>query len=135
MSIDSLKRNIIEFFESVLHTKNFPKNYFAVALAILVEQRDITQDRIIELTGYSKTTISQITNQIQMNFPLNIFKKPKNRKKYYSISVSVREFMLLIFDAISKTYRGKMEFAIPIIKDSEPFIQKHPKFQILDQID
>ena len=125
MHTDDLKKAFIHLMEKSHQNLLFPKNFFGCLMAIFIDQQPITQDRIIELTGYSKTTISQSLNLIQMNFPINKIKKPKIRKKFYSISSPPRNFMLDVFKLIIKSYEGKVDFLLPLIDDVSPYILFH----------
>ncbi len=107
----------------------FPKKYFGCLMAIFLEQEAITQDRIEELTRYSKTTISQMLKILQMNLPIKKLKQPGIRKKYYSIDINPREFMLKILLNIMSTYQERTDFFLPLIEEIQPHAQKHPKFE------
>ena len=89
------------------------------------------KERIEELTNYSKTTISQMLTLIQIKFPLKQHKKPGIRKKYYSIDISARKFMLTVLKMIIDSYKDKVDFMPPLIEEIQPYTQKHPKFVTL----
>ncbi|MFX0084378.1 MAG: MarR family transcriptional regulator [Candidatus Hodarchaeota archaeon] len=97
-------------------------------MAVFIEKEPITQDRIKKLTNYSKTTISQILKLLQVNFPLIQIKKPKKRKKYYTINISTREFMITFLRMLIEAYKDKVDFIIPLIEEIEPYTKKHQKF-------
>ncbi|MFX0122988.1 MAG: hypothetical protein ACFFAE_05065, partial [Candidatus Hodarchaeota archaeon] len=94
MNTIDIKREFIKFMEEKHTGLFFPKKYFGCMMAVFIEQEPITQDNIKKLTNYSKTTISQMLKLLQVNFPLIQIKKPKIRKKYYSVNISTREFMI-----------------------------------------
>ena len=70
MNLDDIKRGFIQFMENMHGRLLFPKKYFGCMMAVFIEQKPVTQERIKELTGYSMTTISQMLNVIQMSIPL-----------------------------------------------------------------
>ncbi|MFX0152025.1 MAG: hypothetical protein ACFFAJ_14645 [Candidatus Hodarchaeota archaeon] len=128
MQLDSIKMDFVKFVDETHAGLLFPKNYFGCIMAVFIEQGPITQDRIKELTGYSKTTISQMLKLIQVNFPLNQIKKPGIRKKYYSIDIGPRDFMITFLTMIINTLKDKVDFFLPLIEELEPYTNKHPRF-------
>ncbi len=124
-----IKRDFIKFMEEKHANLVFPKNYFGCMMAVFIEQEPITQDDIKKLTNYSKTTISQMLNLLQVNFPLVQIKKPKIRKKYYSINLSTREFMITFLRMIIDTYKDKVDFILPLIEEVKQYTKEHQKFQ------
>ncbi|MHA2073521.1 MAG: hypothetical protein ACW97X_02790 [Candidatus Hodarchaeales archaeon] len=129
MSVEEIKKEFVHYMEEKHSGFLFPKKFFGCMMAVFIEQVPITQDRIEELTNYSKTTISQMLNLIQMNFPLKQLKKPGIRKKYYTIDMTTRKFMLTVLTMIIDTYKDKVDFIPPIIEEIQPYTQKHPKFE------
>lgn len=129
MSTIELKREFIKFMEEKHIGLVFPKNYFGCVMAVLIEQEPITQDTIKKLTNYSKTTISQMLKLLQVTFPLMQVKKPKIRKKYYSINMSTREFMFTFLQMLIETYKEKVDFILPLLEELELYTPKHQKFR------
>jgi DNA-binding transcriptional regulator GbsR (MarR family) len=107
----------------------FPKNFFGCMMAVFIEPEPITQDQIKKLTNYSKTTISQILKLLQVNFPLIQIKKPKIRKKHYTINITTREFMITFLRMFIETYKDRNDFLLPLIEEIRPYTKKHRKFQ------
>jgi DNA-binding transcriptional regulator GbsR (MarR family) len=131
MSVEDIKKEFIHNMEEKHSGFLFPKKFFGCMMAVFIEQVPITQDRIEELTNYSKTTISQMLTLIQMKFPLKQIKKPGIRKKYYTIDITTRKFMFSIFMMIIDSYREKVEFMPLLIEEIQPYSLKHPKFDTL----
>ncbi|MHA1995786.1 MAG: hypothetical protein ACW97Z_14660 [Candidatus Hodarchaeales archaeon] len=129
MSLDEIKREFIHYMEEKHSGFLFPRKYFGCMMAVFIEQEPITQDRIEELTDYSKTTISQMLKLLQMNFPLKTHKKSGIRKKYYTIDATPREFMLRVLTSIIDSYKDRVDFFPLLIKEIRPYTQKHPKFK------
>ena len=128
MIIDEIKREFIELMENTHENLIFPKNYFGCMMAVLIEQKPTTQERIEELTGYSRATISQMLKLIQINFQIKKIKEPKIRKKYYFFDVSNKTFMLNFFEMIIDSYKDKTDFVLPFIENLELYDYKHPRF-------
>jgi len=129
MNIIDIKRDFIKLMEEKHTDLLFPKNYFGCMMAVFIEQKPITQDKIQNLTNYSKTTISQILKLLQLNFPLILIKKPKIRKKYYSINIPTKEFMITFLRMLIDAYTDKAEFILPLIEEIQPYTKKHRKFE------
>lgn len=98
-------------------------------MAVFIEQEPITQDKIKKLTNYSKTTISQMLKLLHVNFPLIQIKKPKIRKKYYTINITTREFMITFLRMLIEAYKDKADFILPLIEEIKPYTKKHQKFR------
>ena len=128
MNNGDIKRKFIEYMEEIHVGLLFPKKFIGCMMVVVIENEPITQNRIEELTGYSKTTISQMLNLIQIKFPLIQIKKPGIRKKFYKFDLTIREFMIHFLQAIIDSYKDRVDFMIPLIEDIEPFTQKHSKF-------
>ena len=129
MNLDNIKKEFIQFMAEIHGRLILPKKYFGCMMAIFIEQKPITQDRINELTGYSMTTISQMLNLIQMNNQLKKIKKPKIRKKSYTIAVPPQNFMLIFLKMIMDSYQNKVDFFLPLIEEVKPYVQEHVRFR------
>ena len=129
MGIEEIKKEFITFMEKAHQGLLFPKNYFGCMMAVFIEQKPITQGKIQELTGYSKTTISQMIKLMQMNIQLEKVKKPKIRKKFYAIETPPRDFMLKFLRRIMDAYQNKAEFVLPLREELELYEDKHIRFK------
>lgn len=125
---DHLKHEFIQYMEEIHSSLLYPKNFFGCMMAVFVEQQPITQDRIEILTGYSKTTISQMLALIQVNFPLKQIKKLGDRKKYYIIEIPVKDFMLTFLNMIVHGYEDKVDFLLPLLDELAELKAEHPRF-------
>jgi DNA-binding transcriptional regulator GbsR (MarR family) len=129
MDILDIKREFIGFMDEKYSGYLFPKSYFTVMMTLFIEQTPITQDKIIELSGVSRTIVSQMLNLLRINFPLRQIKKPKIRKRYFTIDLSVKDFILAFFTSIIQTYTSKVDFIIPIIEDVSQHNISHVRFR------
>jgi DNA-binding transcriptional regulator GbsR (MarR family) len=55
----------------------------AVSLALILSADPVTQEEVMEVTGYSRSTVSENLARIEELNVLNVVKKPGDRKKYY----------------------------------------------------
>jgi DNA-binding transcriptional regulator GbsR (MarR family) len=83
MSLEKVKREFIHFMEEVHGGNPYPKNFFGCLIPLMIEPEPISQERIMELTGYSQTTVSLTLQKIELLFPLRRIKKSGERKNYY----------------------------------------------------
>ncbi|MBU7042271.1 MAG: hypothetical protein HXS47_01675 [Theionarchaea archaeon] len=93
MTLDDLKREFVEYMETA-HGKRYHRNFFGCLAAILVEKGPVTQKRIMELTGYSKPSVSIALQKIQLTVPVRAVKLMGDRKHYYEYQGSPQEFLL-----------------------------------------
>ena len=99
MHTDEIKKEFIQFMENIHEGLLFPKNFFGCMMAVFIEQKPTTQERIEELTGYSRATISQMLKLIQINYQLKKIKEPGIRKKYYTISEYITRAFAIYFNS------------------------------------
>ncbi|MFX0061368.1 MAG: hypothetical protein ACFFC7_04215 [Candidatus Hermodarchaeota archaeon] len=128
MMVDELKKDFIVFMENLHEHYVFPKNYFGTLMAVFIEQQPVTQERIEYLTGYSRTTISQMLKLIRINFPLIQVKKPGKRKKFYEFNIDPTEFMINLFQRLLEFYKDRVDFLPPLIEEINPYAQKNARF-------
>jgi DNA-binding transcriptional regulator GbsR (MarR family) len=94
MTLEKIKREFIAYMEGAHSGYPYPRNLFGCLLAILVEPNPVTQERIMELTGYSQTAVSLTIQKIQLLFPVKKIKKSGDRKHYYIYDGSPNSFLL-----------------------------------------
>ncbi|MHA2295623.1 MAG: hypothetical protein ACXAEU_20840 [Candidatus Hodarchaeales archaeon] len=133
MNDDDLKKDFVNYMDKMHTGLLYPKKYFGCMMAVVIEQEPVTQDRIEQLTGYSRTTISQMLTLMQVNFPLKQVKKPRIRKKYYTTGLQPRDFMLEFFRVIIDSYKDKVDFMLPLIEELKPYTQEHVRFRNFKQ--
>ena len=83
MKLEKIKREFIQFMEEIHGGNLYPRNFFGCLIPILIEQGHVSQERIIELTGYSQATVSLTMQKIQLLMPVKTVKKVGDRKRYY----------------------------------------------------
>ncbi|MGY5879922.1 MAG: hypothetical protein RTV31_06705, partial [Candidatus Thorarchaeota archaeon] len=83
MRLEKVKRNFIQFMEQVHGGNPYPRNFYGCLLPIIIEPEPTSQERIMELTGYSQATVSLTIQKIQLLFPIRTVKKVGERRLYY----------------------------------------------------
>ena len=71
----------------------YPRNFFGVLTSLLLEERPITQERIMRLTGYSRAGVSAALQKIQFMMPIVMTKRSGDRRNYYEYGGSSSEFL------------------------------------------
>ncbi len=133
MNTEEIKKFFIELMEEKHADLIFPKSYLGCLMAVLIENQPVTQERIKVLTNYSPTTISQMLKIIEVNFPLRKIAKSGERKKFYLLDISPTDFMVDFLLLILDSYKERVDFIPPLIKEVEPYLQKHPRFSVFHQ--
>ena len=94
MSLEKIKRKFIEYMELVHGAHQYPKNFFGCLLSIIIESEPVSQERIMELTGFSQATVSLAIQKIQLLMPIRALKKVGDRKLYYMYEGPHEGFLL-----------------------------------------
>lgn len=84
-SLRSIKIELIEQMKDNATAFGIKKELIAIIYALLLENKPVTQDYLIELTNYSRTVISDSLSRYSKLNVVQVVKKPKDRKKYYQI--------------------------------------------------
>ncbi|MFX0060213.1 MAG: hypothetical protein ACFE8J_18105 [Candidatus Heimdallarchaeota archaeon] len=67
------------------------KDLVSISLLFFLEERALTQDYIMKITGYSRSTVSVTLKTLMRLNVLQVIKKPKVRKKYYQLKYGLKE--------------------------------------------
>lgn len=94
MNLEKLKREFVKYMEAVRAGDPYPRNFIGCLMSILIEPEATSQDRIMELTGYSQATVSLTLQKVQLLMPLRTVKKRGDRKRYYTYDGSPEAFIL-----------------------------------------
>jgi DNA-binding transcriptional regulator GbsR (MarR family) len=95
-----LKIDFLAFMEQVHGSLGFEPNLIAVLFSLLVEGDYITQDRIMELTGLSRTTVSETLKKLAnpfSSFPVLATRRPGDRRKFYYCPLGIDDYVMTFF--------------------------------------
>ncbi|UCG01986.1 MAG: hypothetical protein JSW11_20605 [Candidatus Heimdallarchaeota archaeon] len=95
ISGDSLERIKKDFLEDQAASQSSSvgkkKELVMIGLLFFVEEKPLTQDYIIRITGYSRSTVSvTLKTLIRLNI-LQVIKKRKDRRKFYQLKYTLTE--------------------------------------------
>ncbi|UCG01876.1 MAG: hypothetical protein JSW11_20010 [Candidatus Heimdallarchaeota archaeon] len=110
----------IDYLQFMIQVQDWhDPNIILIVYALLMEKEKITQDNLIDLTGLSRTTISE-TLSLLINDPRGIpvlqTRKPRDKKKYYYCPLSFQEYVKRMFGGALKTINLNLEFVPAMIK-------------------
>ncbi|MHA2286990.1 MAG: hypothetical protein ACXABZ_14085 [Candidatus Thorarchaeota archaeon] len=94
MKLEKIKREFVKYMEVVRAADPYPKKFFGCLISILIEPEPTSQERIMEMTGYSQGTVSLTLQKIQLIMPLKTIKMRGERKHYYEYDSPPERFIL-----------------------------------------
>ncbi|MGD2200478.1 MAG: hypothetical protein PVJ38_02460 [Candidatus Bathyarchaeota archaeon] len=95
-----LQIDYLAFMEQVHKTLGFEANLIGVLFTLLLEGDYITQDRVMELTGFSRSTVSETLKKLiapSSSFPVLSTRKPSDRRKFYYCPLDFEEYVMTFF--------------------------------------
>ncbi|MFX1484865.1 MAG: hypothetical protein ACFFCP_16935 [Promethearchaeota archaeon] len=125
MSLEKIKREFIQFMEEVHGGIPYPRNFYGCLLAIIIEPEPVSQERIMELTGFSQATVSLTIQKIQLLFPIRTMKRVGERKHYYEYDEPNR-FSLDLSLRRTEVQDLDTRFIHPILEKAEVESDKDP---------
>jgi DNA-binding transcriptional regulator GbsR (MarR family) len=99
-SLLQLKIDYLAFMEQVHGALGFEPNLIAVLFSLLVEGDYITQDRVMELTGLGRSTVSEILKKLtdpSSRFLVLVTRRPGDRRKFYYCPLGFDEYVMTFF--------------------------------------
>jgi DNA-binding transcriptional regulator GbsR (MarR family) len=127
MTVDDLKRELIEYMEKV-HGSRYHRNFFGCLTALLVEDGPTTQERIMELTQYSRASVSLALQKIQLTLPVRVLKILGDRKHYYEYQGGPEQFLVDILNRRTDIPDIDLEMIHTIQKKVEMKVQEHASY-------
>lgn len=91
-SIENIERDFIEKSIESQNSLGRRRELSTILHTLILESDPITQDDIINLTGYSRSTISESLGFLVKANIVSIVKKPKDRKKYFKQKLNLSEY-------------------------------------------
>ncbi len=125
MSLEKIKREFIQLMEEVHGGNPYPRNFYGCLLAIIIEPEPISQERIMELTGFSQATVSLAIQKIQLLFPIRTIKRVGERRHYYEYNATNR-FAIDLTLKRTEVQDLDTKFILPILEKAEIELKKDP---------
>jgi DNA-binding transcriptional regulator GbsR (MarR family) len=130
MTVDDLKKELVEYMEKV-HGSRYHRNFFGCLTALLVEDGPTTQERIMELTRYSRASVSLALQKIQLILPVRVLKIMGDRKHYYEYQGGPEQFLVDILNRRTDIPDIDLEMIHTIQKKVEMKMQEHVSYSRL----
>ncbi|MGC1119683.1 MAG: hypothetical protein WBA22_01200 [Candidatus Methanofastidiosia archaeon] len=127
MTVDDLKRELVKYMEKA-HRSRYHRNFFGCLTALLVEDGPTTQERIMELTQYSKTSVSLALQKIQLTLPVRVLKIMGDRKHYYEYQGGPEQFLVDILSRRTDILDIDLEMIHTIQKKVEMKVKEHVSY-------
>jgi DNA-binding transcriptional regulator GbsR (MarR family) len=99
-SLLQLKIDYLAFMEQVHGALGFEPNLIAVLFSLLLEGDYITQDRVMELTGLGRSTVSETLKKLtdpSSKFLVLVTRRPGDRRKFYYCPLGFDEYVTTFF--------------------------------------
>ncbi len=131
--LEDYEDKIVKFYVKSGRAKNM-NDKFSMIYAYFYTRRELTQKQLIEFTGFSSGTISQIVNQLLLMNMIEAQKQPGTREKIYIIKGFSPEFIestsRLIADYVKKYQKliKKVQRRIKSINEKVTLLQDHLDF-------
>ncbi|MHA1933719.1 MAG: hypothetical protein ACW97A_00435 [Candidatus Thorarchaeota archaeon] len=94
MKLDKIKQEFIRYMEEVRSGEPYAKNFIGCLISVIIEPEPISQERMVELTGYSQGSVSLTLQKLQLLMPVRTIRKIGDRKHYYTYDGSPGKFVL-----------------------------------------
>ena len=131
MKIDELKRELVKYMEET-HRRRYHRNFFGCLTTLLVEDGPVTQERIMELTGYSKASVSLTLNKLQLTLPIKTLKIMGDRRHYYEYRGGPEQFLVDILERRTEVPDIDMELIHTIHEKAMAKVKEHPSYEKLE---
>jgi DNA-binding transcriptional regulator GbsR (MarR family) len=128
MRLEKIKRAFIRWMEEVHGGDPYPRNFYGCLLSIMVEPEPVSQERIMELTGFSQATVSLTIQKIQLLFPIRTIKKVGERKHYYEYDTP-DQFSLDLTQRRTEVQDLDTKFIVPILEKAKTEMKKDPSLR------
>jgi DNA-binding transcriptional regulator GbsR (MarR family) len=130
-----IKRDFINYLLEILPPSGKQRDLGAIYFGLYLEHEPVTQEQLRELTGASRTAISEALTLFLNLKTVKLIKKPKDRKKYYTPNISMADYSLIkytnqkrVFTQIKKGITSELLPALALISGSEEKISRFEEF-------
>ena len=117
-SLLQLKIDYLAFMEQVHGALGFEPNLIAVLFSLLVEGDYITQDRVMELTGLGRSTVSETLKKLtdpSSSFLVLVTRRPGDRRKHYYCPLGFDEYVMTFFTSATSASDFSEDICLEIL--------------------
>ncbi len=129
MTLDKIKQEFVRYMEEVRGGEPYSKNFMGCLVSIIVESEPVSQERIMELTGYSQATVSLTLQKLQYLMPIRTTRKKGDRKHYYVYDGTPERFVIDLWQKRLEAQAIDLSQIQSAIDDTKEKANKNPKFK------
>ena len=132
MSLKQLKLDYINFITQSYNSIGFDPNKIGVLFSLILEQDYLTQDQIMSLTGFSRSTVSSALSDLMSltsQFPVLQTKRPGDSRKYYKCPLNFEQYSRIFFTASFEISDFNMDFLGDLLNKLEAFEPSNPSVE------
>ena len=121
-SLRQLKIDFIAFMEQVHRSLGFDANLISVLFSLLMEERYLTQEEVMGLSGLSRASVSENLAKLtdpSSKFPVLVTRLPGDRRKHYYCPLEFDEYIRTFFAEASAATDFGTTFIPPILERLE----------------
>jgi len=133
-SLRQLKVDFIAFMEQVHRALGFDANLISVLFSLLMEERYLTQEEIMDLSGLSRASVSENLAKLTdpaSKFPVLVTRLPGDRRKHYYCPLEFDEYIRIFFVEASAASDFGTKFIPPILERLETLDPDDPAVDYL----
>ncbi|MGY5859990.1 MAG: hypothetical protein RTU63_11525 [Candidatus Thorarchaeota archaeon] len=94
MPFEEIKREFVSFMEEVRATDPYPRNFMGCLISLIIDTAPVSQERIVELTGYSQATVSMTIQKLKLLMPIRTVRTRGDRRHYYAYEGTPGRFVI-----------------------------------------
>jgi DNA-binding transcriptional regulator GbsR (MarR family) len=91
-TITKVKRDFINEMMALAAGLIKSKEQITIFLCLYIEPEEVNQDQIMEVTGYSRSTISEALKHLVNLEAVKVIKRAGDRKKYYALTQNIMDY-------------------------------------------
>jgi DNA-binding transcriptional regulator GbsR (MarR family) len=115
---EQLKIDYLTFMEKINKSFGYDSNRHGILLTLILESRHLTQDEIEELTGFSKSVVSENLSHltsIMSKYPVYETRKKGEKKKYFYTNLTFKDYSKINFLGSTESLQLNVDFLPEIL--------------------
>ncbi|NHI91334.1 MAG: hypothetical protein EAX96_02450 [Candidatus Lokiarchaeota archaeon] len=129
IELENLKRQLISTLEEKYFQNFTRQKLWTIILVMMIENRPITQDQIMDLTGYGRSMVSQTLNEIYSIGMVQSIKVRGQRKKLFQTSCNIMTMYTRPLLQFIELYKSNKNFIYDFIQKVKILKIIHPEIQ------
>lgn len=118
-TLNDVKQEFVNQLDEFGRENLLNKNFLGTLTAAIMEGRAVTQDEIMKITGYGRSTVSQTLGLLQQDGFVREIRKRGSRKKYFEAVIRIQDVLFLLVSKKFEAIRKNLLFVKPFIQRLE----------------